>query len=59
VTAGDPVIMLEEPLFATDRALAAGWHEHRPTLICIEVNEGFRLCAAGMAQAHRRRSGKA
>ena len=40
VTAGDPVIMLEEPLFATDRALQrAGMSIHDIDL--FEVNEAF------------------
>ncbi len=40
VTAGDPVIMLEEPLFATDRALQrAGLSIHDIDL--YEVNEAF------------------
>ena len=40
VTAGDPVIMLEEPLFATDRALQrAGMTIHDIDL--FEVNEAF------------------
>ena len=40
VTAGDPVIMLEEPLFATDKALArAGLSIHEIDL--YEVNEAF------------------
>ncbi len=40
VTAGDPVIMLEEPLFATDKALArAGLSIHDIDL--YEVNEAF------------------
>ncbi len=40
VTAGDPVIMLEEPLFATDRALArAGMRIQDIDL--FEVNEAF------------------
>jgi acetyl-CoA C-acetyltransferase len=40
VTAGDPVIMLEEPLFATDRALKrAGMTIHDIDL--FEVNEAF------------------
>ena len=40
VTAGDPVIMLEEPLFATDKALArAGLSIHDIDL--FEVNEAF------------------
>jgi acetyl-CoA C-acetyltransferase len=40
VTAGDPVIMLEEPLFATDRALKrAGMSIHDMDL--CEVNEAF------------------
>ena len=40
VTAGDPVIMLEEPLFATDRALKrAGMTIHDIDL--YEVNEAF------------------
>jgi len=40
VTAGDPVIMLEEPLFATDRALArAGMRIGEIDL--FEVNEAF------------------
>ncbi|MBK0327404.1 acetyl-CoA C-acetyltransferase [Rhodobacteraceae bacterium F11138] len=40
VTAGDPVIMLEEPLFATDRALArAGMSIN--DLDLFEINEAF------------------
>jgi acetyl-CoA C-acetyltransferase len=40
VTAGDPVVMLEEPLFATDRALArAGLSINEIDL--FEVNEAF------------------
>lgn len=40
VTGGDPVIMLEEPLFATDRALArAGMTIDEIDL--YEVNEAF------------------
>jgi len=40
VTGGDPVIMLEEPLFATDRALArAGMRMEQIDL--FEVNEAF------------------
>ena len=40
VTAGDPVIMLEEPLFATDRALKrAGMHIG--DIDAYEVNEAF------------------
>ncbi len=40
VTAGDPVIMLEEPLFATDKALKrAGMHIDEIDL--YEVNEAF------------------
>ena len=58
VTAGDPVIMLEEPLFATDRALQrAGMSmaRHRP----LRGERGLCLGAACLAQAHRGRSGQA
>ena len=58
VTAGDPVIMLEEPLFATDRALQrAGMthRRHRP----LRGQRGLRAGAAGLAGACRRRPGAA
>ena len=58
VTAGDPVVMLEEPLFATDRALKrAGMSINDIDL--YEVNEGIRAGADGLAEACRRRSGEA
>jgi len=40
VTAGDPVIMLEEPLFATDRALARSGMKISD-IDLFEVNEAF------------------
>ena len=40
VTAGDPVIMLEEPLFATDRALARSGMK-LDEIDLYEVNEAF------------------
>lgn len=40
VTAGDPVIMLEEPLFATDKALAKAGLSINDIDLC-EVNEAF------------------
>ena len=50
VTAGDPVIMLEEPLFATDRALKrAGMSIHDMDL--YEVNEAFASVVLRFEQA--------
>jgi acetyl-CoA C-acetyltransferase len=57
VTAGDPVIMLEEPLFATDRALQAAAGMKIDDIDLYEVNEAF-AGAAGLAQAYRRRPEK-
>jgi acetyl-CoA C-acetyltransferase len=54
VTGGDPVIMLEEPLFATERALKrAGMSIDDIDL--YEVNEAFAPVPAGLAPPHRRR----
>jgi acetyl-CoA C-acetyltransferase len=55
VTAGDPVIMLEEPLFATDKALA------RAGLSIGDIDRlrserGVCAGADGLAEAHRCRS---
>ena len=58
VTAGDPVIMLEEPLFATDRALVrAGMKiaRHRS----LRGQRGLRAGAARLAQAYRGGPGQA
>ena len=54
MTAGDPVIMLEEPLFATDKALKrAGMKIDDIDL--YEINEAFAPGADGLAQAYWRR----
>ena len=58
VTAGDPVIMLEEPLFATDRALQrAGMSINDIDL--YEVNEAFAPVPLAWLKHHGRRSGQA
>jgi acetyl-CoA C-acetyltransferase len=56
VTAGDPVIMLEEPLFATDKALhRAGCRIDDIDL--YEVNEAFASVPMAWLKPCRRRSG--
>jgi acetyl-CoA C-acetyltransferase len=54
VLGGDPVIMLEAPLPATEAGAEEGRHEdrrHRP----LRGQRGLRLGAAGLAEGDRRR----